>query len=453
VKLSLRTRIAATVAVAVLGSTIAVTYAAYELERRGTENRFVAAARTGASSDLQQAAHALEREPTDGIKAVAKFVEQRSGIRWAVVDPARLQSVGSVDLGQIPPDLIGTDYSPAAHWVDLDGRVRHLALGGTVGDSGISLIEFYNFGPVEQQLARLRSDLIRLDALGLVVALSLGLLVASGISRPVRAVAAAARRLGGGALDTRVPVRGKDELAEMGGAFNEMAERLAAAMGALQSAQEQQRRFVSDVSHELRTPLAATVAAADGLESADPCVRRRSAELVGAQLRRMNALVEDLLEISRFDAGQARLEIEPVALDALAADAVRTVAPGEDIRIVTLGDPEVQCDARRVHTVLRNLVGNAVQHGAPPVHVHVDGRGPAVRVTVADSGPGVDPEVAATLFDRFVRGDAARSGSGSSTGLGLAIALENARLHGASLGLLPGNAAAFVLSLPRLPSP
>jgi two-component system sensor histidine kinase MtrB len=453
IRFGLRPRIAATVAVAVLGSTVVVTFAAYELERSGTESRFVAAARTGANADLQQAANAVRRQPgTPAVNAVAEFVGQRGGILWTAyrIDNPGVSAGTGVDPSLVPEEVRnGLGGGLPQGWTDVAGT-RMLALGDLVADTPVALVEFYDFGPVDRQLARLRSDLIRLDLVGLAVALVLGAIVATRISRPVRTTAAAARRLGNGALDTRVPVHGRDELGELAVSFNEMADRLSSALRALHAAQAQQRRFVSDVSHELRTPLAAMLAATEGLDAGAPRDRERAAELLGEQTRRMNALVEDLLEISRFDAGQARLDLEPVELAALVADAVRTVAPDHDVRLQVLGDPRLDGDARRLHTIVRNLVGNAVQHGAPPVRITVDGRQPHwVQVVVTDDGPGIDPAVLPTIFDRFVRADSARTGGAGSTGLGLAIALENAQLHRGTLRPVADGSATFVLTLPR----
>jgi two-component system sensor histidine kinase MtrB len=434
----------------VLASTVVVTYAAYRLERDGTQDRFVAAALAGAHADAEQAAGAVVREGgTAPAQAVAKFVVQRGGIDWLVINtdnPADEISSGAATFADLPEVLV---YGPALlpTWVTLNRR-HLLAVAGDV-PGGVRLIEFYDFDPVRAQLARLRSDLIRLDALGLLAAVVLGLGVATRISRPVRRAAQAAQRLGGGELETRIPVRGNDELAELARSFNDMAARLSAAMAALHESQAQQRRFVADVSHELRTPLAALLAASEELSSASPAARARAGELVADQTRRLTRMVEDLLEISRFDAGQARLESEWLDMAALARDVVRTVAPNQDVTVTAYGTTTVSGDPRRLHAVLRNLITNAVQHGGPPVRVDVDGRGQWLVLTVSDSGPGVSPELAAVIFDRFVRADAARSSAPGSTGLGLAIARENALLHGATLTLSSGAHTSFVLTLPR----
>ncbi|QIG42509.1 HAMP domain-containing histidine kinase [Nocardioides anomalus] len=285
---------------------------------------------------------------------------------------------------------------------------------------------------------------------GFVLSLGLGLVVALAITRPLRRTASAARRFGAGDLDVRLPTGGRTELADLGDSFNAMAAQLSDTLRDLHESQTLQQRFVADVSHELRTPLAAMIAADEGLESPDQEARRRSVDLVRGQTRRLVRLVDDLLEMSRFDAGQTSIEREHIDLAVLAADAAHTVAPGEDIRIARLGDTSAEVDARRLHTVLRNLLSNALQHGRPPVDVVIDGRDPgAVTLSVADDGAGVPAELAPTVFDRFVRADEARTSQGAHSGLGLSLAYENARLHGGTLSLSTAGRTTFTLQVPR----
>jgi len=283
---------------------------------------------------------------------------------------------------------------------------------------------------------------------GLVVALLIGALVGALVARPVASVAATARELGDD-LSARVPrsaLRGAQEFAELGRAVNDMAARLEGAL-------TQQRRFVADVAHELRTPLAAMLAAADATASEDPERRRRAEQLLVEQTRRLTRMVDDLLEISRFDAGQTELVVEPVDAERLVRDAVGLVAPDRPVQITAIGDPTAELDPSRVHAIVRNLVANAVHHGAAPIDVLVDGRQDDLAITVADGGPGVPDELAAVIFDRFVRGDSARRTDqrAATTGLGLAIARENAALHGGSLTLSTRGRTEFTLRLPRRP--
>ncbi|MFD7657340.1 sensor histidine kinase, partial [Actinosynnema sp. NPDC059797] len=316
-------------------------------------------------------------------------------------------------------------------------------------EPGLLLAEFYSTRKLDRELAALRGALALVAVLVALLGGVLGVLAARGIQRRVRTAALAARRLGEGALDTRLPVEGRDELADLAGSFNAMARRLGESIEQLRLKDRQQRRFAADVAHDLRTPLASLIAAADGLHSADEADRARSAELLGSQARRLGALVEDLLEISRFDAGAAEFRPEVVDLGALVADAVELSAPGADVRVEHVGDTTVFGDPRRLHTVVRNLVANAVRHGGPPVTAAVDGGAPdVVRVRVADSGPGLPDELVPVVFDRFVRGDRSRRHTGGS-GLGLALAQENARLHGGRLEVRNDGGAVFTLTVPR----
>jgi two-component system sensor histidine kinase MtrB len=222
-----------------------------------------------------------------------------------------------------------------------------------------------------------------------------------------------------------------------------------------------QRRFVSDVSHELRTPLTTVRMAADVIHDAredfDP-MTARSAELLADQLDRFETLLADLLEISRFDAGAAALEAEPIDLREVVRKVVSGAEPlaerkGTQIRVVGDQQPVVaEADARRVERVLRNLVVNAVEHGeGKDVVVKLAAAGGAVAVAVRDYGVGLKPGEATRVFSRFWRADPARARTTGGTGLGLSIALEDARLHGGWLQAWgePGGGSQFRLTLPR----
>jgi two-component system sensor histidine kinase MtrB len=313
----------------------------------------------------------------------------------------------------------------------------------------ISLVAAFEISDYQRGHLRWTVGLVGLA--GLVVTTTVGFLAASVVTRHIRRTTAAARRFGTGELDVRLPERGRTELGDLSKAFNSMAAQLSDTMRDLYEAQTLQQRFVADVSHELRTPLAAMIAADEGLDSEDIRARQRSIALVRGQTRRLSRLVDDLLEMSRFDAGQTNVNYEKIDLAALSADVTHTVVPDENVRITRLGDTNAEIDVRRIHAVLRNLVANAFQHGQPPVDVVVDGRDlHSVTVSVADDGPGVPPDIAPTIFDRFVRADQARTSQGAHSGLGLAIALENARLHGGTLTLSATGRTAFTLSLPRV---
>jgi len=320
----------------------------------------------------------------------------------------------------------------------------------------LSYVTYKVIGAGSWRRPKLRTVLIVTDAGGLLLAVGLGWLVGWQIGRPIRRAAETARAFGAGDLSARMPETGRTELRELAEAFNDMAAQLQQALTDLQAAHDHQRQFTADVSHELRTPLAAMLAAADGMSSHDPVSRARAEELLVGQTRRLTRMVDDLLEISRFDAREARLEIEEAHLDDLAQDAVHTVAPEALVRLTKIGDVVAWVDVRRVHAIVRNLVSNALRHGRPPIEIFLDGRDTTtVAITVADGGAGIDPELAAVIFRRFVRGDRARTTreeDGNTTGLGLAIAEENARLHGGSITLSTNGQTAFTVHLPRRPA-
>ncbi len=294
----------------------------------------------------------------------------------------------------------------------------------------------------------------------LLVALITGL-VGRQVVAPVRAAARTAERLASGRLDERLTVRGEDEIARLGSSFNSMAEALQSQIRQLEDLSRVQRRFVSDVSHELRTPLTTVRMAADVLFDARedfPAGASRSAELLQAELDRFEALLADLLEISRYDAGAADLDVSPTDLAPLVrrvAAAAEPLAERRGSRLVLRLPPgPVVADVEqiRIERVLRNLVVNAVEHGeGRPVEVAVSADADRVVVSVRDHGVGLKPGQAGMVFTRFWRGDPSRARTTGGTGLGLAIALEDVRLHGGWLQAAgaPGRGSVFRMTLPR----
>jgi two-component system, OmpR family, sensor histidine kinase MtrB len=322
-----------------------------------------------------------------------------------------------------------------------------------VGGPATPDTDLYFFFPeqgLRHDLALLRNILA--GGVGILVLLAgfAGALLARSTLRPVARASDAARSLAEGLLETRLPVEGRDEFGSWAQSFNEMAAALEVKIADLSAAQARERRFTADVAHELRTPLTALVGEAsllaEHLDSMPP-ESRRPAELLVADVSRLRRLVEDLMEISRFDAGRESVHAEPVELGSLTAAAVR--AGGWDGRVrVEADEVELTSDPRRLDRIVANLVGNAVEHGGRDVAVKVGRAGADAFVEVADRGPGIQPEHLPHVFERFYKADAARSGSG--TGLGLAIAQENARLLGGVLEVRsePGEGACFTLRLP-----
>ena len=296
-----------------------------------------------------------------------------------------------------------------------------------------------------------------LAAIGLLLALMTGVAVAASrrVLQPVRRLAQAAQRMSGGDLSVRIEPKGRDELARLVTSFNEMAAALEDKVAELQRMEARARQFASDVSHELRTPLTAMTAVTDVLGDNEGLTGDAVAagRLVRQEVLHLNRLVEDLIEISRFDAGTARLVTDDTDVAAAVSGCLRArgwANVGTDMP----AGLTVRLDRRRFDVIVANLVGNALRHGVPPVEVTAgvqpDGRGgEQLAVEVRDHGPGLPAAAVPHVFDRFYKTDTARARSEGS-GLGLAIAWENARLHGGHIeaGNHPDGGAVFTVHLP-----
>ncbi|MFD0150965.1 ATP-binding protein [Streptomyces sp. NPDC055721] len=290
----------------------------------------------------------------------------------------------------------------------------------------------------------------------LAVALIPALIASRGVLRPVRELGIAAHNMGRGRLDTRIHAKGSDELSDLARTFNESAAELERSVAELRSAEARARRFASDVSHELRTPLAGMLAVTEVLdEDADSGTldsdTARAVRLISAETGRLAVLVEDLMEISRFDARAAELHTDEVD----AADCVRKTLQNrhwtDPASVVLHLAPGIRArlDPRRFDVVVANLVGNALRHGGAPVTVRVYEEEDHFVTKVADRGPGIHPDVLPHVFDRFYKADQARTRSAGS-GLGLAITLENVRLHGGTVEAAnhPDGGAVFTVRMP-----
>jgi two-component system sensor histidine kinase MtrB len=289
----------------------------------------------------------------------------------------------------------------------------------------------------------------------LALAVLLALLAARGVLRPVRALRHATRSIAEGRLDTRLAVDGSDELADLSRTFNETAAALEESVAELRGMEARARRFAADVSHELRTPLAAMSAVTDVLDEdaahLDPDTAT-AVRLISEETVKLARLVDDLMEISRFDAGAAVLHLDEMDL---AESLTRTLAARAwtDLVDTDLPPPDAlrgRVDPRRLDVVVANLVGNALRHGARPVRLRLRASGDRLAVIeVLDSGPGIPDSVLPHVFDRFYKSDAARTRTEGS-GLGLAITAENVRVHGGTVRAAnrPEGGAVFTVELP-----
>jgi two-component system sensor histidine kinase MtrB len=380
------------------------------------------------------------------------------GVDWSLSVPESLRERVDAGTGAVQ------SYTRIVYTKGKSEPQPGLIIGRQVNDPNGNPYQLYYLFPLTQEEKSLSLVKGTLATAGLFVVVLLGAiawLVVRQVVTPVRMAAGIAERLSAGRLQERMKVTGEDDIARLGEAFNKMAQNLQLKIQQLEDLSRMQRRFVSDVSHELRTPLTTVRMAADVIHDArvdfDP-VTARSAELLADQLDRFETLLADLLEISRFDAGAAALEAEPIDLREVVRRVVTGAEPlaerkGTRIRVVGDQQPVVaEADARRVERVLRNLVVNAVEHGeGRDVVVKLAAAGGAVAVAVRDYGVGLKPGEATRVFSRFWRADPARARTTGGTGLGLSIALEDARLHGGWLQAWgePGGGSQFRLTLPR----
>jgi signal transduction histidine kinase len=302
--------------------------------------------------------------------------------------------------------------------------------------------------------SRPTTSLVLIAALVMVTAIgALVIAVTRGILRDVRAVSLAAERFALGERDVRLPIRGQDEFSQLVRSFNEMADALDQQVHQLEQLEARARRFSADVSHELRTPMATMLAVTDVLAQ-DTAARSRdgfqAAQLISSQTRQLAALVEDVVEISRFDAGVVQLQLSEVDIGLLLPTTLRRRAWTERVRLEVSPGTVIVADPRRVDVIVANLVANALRYGSPPVSVVA---GPIaagwLQIDVRDHGPGLDPADFSRVFDRFFKADAARDRS-SGSGLGLAIAQENAAAHGGQIRAAnhPDGGSVFSLQLP-----
>ncbi|ACU76417.1 histidine kinase [Catenulispora acidiphila DSM 44928] len=348
----------------------------------------------------------------------------------------------------------------------IDHTTPGLIYGGsfTLPDGNHGKINLYYAFPftTESDALNFDNEMIAIAGAVLVLALAgVAWFITRLVVTPVRQAAGIAERLADGRFDERMRVRGEDDLARLATSFNTMAGNLQRQIRKLEELSRVQRRFVSDVSHELRTPLTTVRMAADVLHDSREDFSgptARSAELLQTQLDRFEELLGDLLEISRFDAGAAVLDAEPVDLRMLArrvvdSSAVLAERKGSDVRIVAPDTPCVaEIDPRRIERILRNLVVNSIEHSeGRPVVIKVAASGDAVAVAVRDYGVGLKPGESSLVFGRFWRADPARARTTGGTGLGLAISLEDAHLHHGWLQAWgePGGGSQFRLTLPR----
>ena len=498
---SLRLRLVAVFAAVALTAAVSVSGIAYWLNRDAVLTRAQNSALNDFRDSLQRNAASLPVNPTcQSLDTAATRIGGPDTYQVVLIDtapdnaPCAQPSNRDVfTMDDVPVSLqkaVNTrhtnDDKYHLHWerISLQGR-PYLVAGARINDDGPTGYMLKSLDAERKDLNSLAWSLGIATLLALIGSALLAQAAGSAVLRPVRRLGEAAQRLGEGHLDTRLKVSGTDELAEMSSTFNSAAEALETRVEELSAREAASRRFVADMSHELRTPLTAITAVTDVLEdeaeALDPMIAP-AVRLVVSETRRLNELVETLMEVTRFDAGTAKLRVDEVDVADMVMACMDARAWLDSVELDAPRGVLATLDPRRLDVIMANLIGNALKHGGSPVRVALrteggDGgpgaaggagasgvtgaagapdapgaSGGEIVIEVSDHGPGIPEDVLPHVFDRFYKADASRARSEGS-GLGLSIAMENAHIHGGDITAAngPDGGAVFTLRLPRRP--
>ncbi|MFF4311868.1 ATP-binding protein [Streptomyces sp. 900105755] len=476
---SLRLRLVVVFGLVALTAAVSASGIAYWLNREAVLTRTQDAVLRDFQQEMQNRAGALPVHPTqDELQRTAGQMansSQRFSVLLVGRDSNGKTVYGSSDglsafaLDDVPTSLRKavdrqqkvTDSNKSAYHLYWQRVVDHgtpyLVAGTRLIGGGPTGYMMKSLEPEAKDLNSLAWSLGIATGLALIGSALLAQAAATTVLKPVHRLGVAARRLGEGKLDTRLRVSGTDELADLSRTFNDAAEALEKRVDDMAARDDASRRFVADMSHELRTPLTAITAVTEILEeeleaesgSMDPMIEP-AVRLVVSETRRLNDLVENLMEVTRFDAGTARLVLDDVDIADQITACIDARAWLDAVDLDAERGIHARLDPRRLDVILANLIGNALKHGGSPVRVSVRIDGDELVVAVRDHGPGIPEDVLPHVFDRFYKASASRPRSEGS-GLGLSIATENARIHGGSITAAnsPEGGAVFTLRLPR----
>jgi signal transduction histidine kinase len=409
------------------------------LERART-NFLLAGLTLGPESSLDDINNLLSTYRRAGLEAIlfadGEILATNSQLRVASTVPSSLLE----DLEEDGPTYERTDIA----------GMPYILVGQMVEGTDLEL--FFAFR--EAGVQRLISELGKVLLVGWLVLVAasgvVGVLLSRRMLAPVSRASAAARSLAEGLLETRLPVETQDEFGTLATSFNEMAQALEEKINELSRSRERERRFTANVAHELRTPIGALVSEAslvrDQLDDIPPGARR-PVELLVEDVRRLRRLIEELMEISLFDAGRQTVEMEQIDVPAVINSLIARRGWKDAVKLEA--DPvAIDSDRRRLERIVGNLIDNAIKYGREDVMVCVRQGNGAVAIEVADRGPGIPSEHIPHLFERFFKADPSRAGTG--TGLGLSIVHENVRLLQGSIDVHSGTGegSTFTVNLP-----
>ncbi len=467
-RLGLRTRVILAFSIGALFLALVLSGLVITLTRTNLINQREASASQQVAVNARSVRSQLSQAPDGAVLGVLESLQTPDGSRpslylsSAAVDgePGSGWSAPDPQYGQnaLPPALrqaVLSGHPAKMRFIHQASGDKSLAIGTPIAEIGGAYFEIASLEPIDDTLTSISFTLFGASAATVLAGAAFGWYSSRRILRPLGEVGIAARALAGGALDTRIRTLVDPDLEPIVTSFNGMADTLATRI-------EKDAQFASDVSHELRSPLMTLQASIEVLENnrADLSERAQSAlDLLSEDLDRFRELVEDLLEISRFDAGVMDLDLQEVMLSEFVRYAIREAGYSVPVLMAPtvevdpeFGDIITALDKRRIARVLANLLGNAEKYGEGPSRVVIDADDEMVRIMVDDSGPGVPVEDRSRIFERFNRAGAAnRRGVGTGVGLGLALVAEHVRLHegGISVDDAPGGGARFVISLPR----
>ena len=457
--LGLRQRILAVFTLGAMVLSVVLAFTTYGLVRSNLVSQRDSTSLDEAYRNAQVVQQSLQGQPSTA--QVARDALDSLGVQLSLINFRGSWSTGNNRFtdSALPEALrrrVLDDGVPARMVTSVDGNTV-LAVGIPIVDVG-AYFQFFSLEDDDRTLSNVGLSLIFAGVVTTLLGVVLGVLASRRAVRPLGAAAQAATTIASGNLDTRLEPNDDPDLSTLTNAFNEMA-------SGLQRRVEQDARFASDVSHELRSPLMTLSASIEVIEARRhemPARAQQALDLLKSDVTRFQGLVEDLLEISRFDAGAVRLHLEPLVAAEFVRNAV-AVSSLPDTPVSVADDAEqaiIEGDRRRLARVLANLIDNARAYGGgePTVAISLTtapgGAVPHVQVAVEDSGPGIPQDERERVFERFSRGSAAggRRGGSEGAGLGLALVAEHVRVHGGRVWVenraddAPG--ARFVIELP-----
>ncbi len=452
--LRLSTRVTLFFAITALLGGAALTVTTFLFARQSLLDQRETAAVDDARANARFVKNELETDPEpDSVDRAVRNDIETDPDGWVIVliDDRVVPSSTSPgnDLNDLPNELLVSmeaRISGYQRFTGADGD-PYIAVGIRIEPFDASYFEAFPLDTTERTLQVLATALIVGSVLATLVATFFGWSTSRRMLRPLSRVADAAATIAAGNLDTRLEEEDDPDLNRLAGSFNDMAD-------AVQERLEREQRFASDVSHELRSPITALTAAVEVLDtkrSDIPERTRQALDVVVSQVRRFDAMVIDLLELSRIDAGATDINLEEVDLVDLCDRVSQRYGYGDlPIEVHRRAKRRAMVDRVRFERILGNLLDNATTHGGGPIRITIEPSPVrrSVLMAVEDEGPGVAASERTRIFERFARGSAARHRVG--TGLGLALVAEHAAALGGEAWVedRTGGGARFVVRLP-----